>query len=353
MVTAIGNGLWLHTAWADNAQGSDGFSLTFVEGKAYVGTFTNDNAAEEQSAVMYTWAKLNSEDSEEAQTQSEEVTTVTKRRVADHASEIENQMIDQDSIADGISDTVNYFFYDNDGAHVSTVEGDATTGNNVLINANGMDIRNGTDVMASFGSSAVILGESGESQVVVNPSDIIMRDVSGSEMVIHNNNGAFTLDFGGNFETFLSVSNAFMSLSTIDREAVSHPQINLTATDLSINEQSMGIDIDGDSVRINSDGSDFFTFNHDGSWTQKISMVTVFRTFTAQSAGARSYFQVSWGSDLGTTPFSVIVHTGSVSALAGAQFTPVNVSSTGAYINYYCPAATQQATLTIRAYYYE
>lgn len=353
MVTAIGNGLWLHTAWADNAQGSVGFSLTFVEGKAYVGTFTNDNATEEQSAVMYTWAKLNSEDSEETQTQTEEVQTVTKRRVADHASEIENQMIDQDSIADGISDTVNYFFYDNDGAHVSTVEGDATTGNNVLINANGMDIRSGTDVMASFGSSAVILGESGESQVVVNPSDIIMRDVSGSEMVIHNNNGAFTLDFGGNFETILSVSNAYMSLQTIDREAVSHPQINLKATDLSINEQSMGIDIDGDSVRITNDDTTMFSFNHDGSWTQKLHMVTVSRTFTAQSAGARSYFQVSWGSDLGTTPFSVIVHTSSVAALAGAQFTPINVSSTGAYINYYCPAATQQATLTIRAYYYE
>lgn len=353
MVTAIGNGLWLHTAWADSAQGSDGFSLTFSEGKAYVGTFTNDNAAEEQSAVMYTWAKLNSEDSEETQTQTEEVPTVTKRRVADHASEIENQMIDQDSIADGIGDTVNYFFYDNDGAHVSTVEGDATTGNNVLINANGMDIRSGTDVMASFGSSAVILGESGESQVVVNPSDIIMRDVSGSEMVIHNNNGAYTLDFGGNFETFLSVSNAFMSLQTIDREAVSHPQINLKATDLSINEQSMGIDIDGDSVRITNDDTTMFSFNHDGSWTQKLHMVTVSRTFTAQSAGARSYFQVSWGSDLGATPFSVIVHTSSVAALSGAQFTPINVSSTGAYINYYCPAATQQATLIIRAYYYE
>ena len=353
MVTAIGNGLWLHTAWADNAQGSDGFSLTFVEGKAYVGTFTNDNATEEQSAVMYTWAKLSSEDSEETQTQTEEVPTVTKRRVADHASEIENQMIDQDSIADGIGDTVNYFFYDNDGAHVSTVEGDATTGNNVLINANGMDVRSGTDVMASFGSNAVILGESGESQVVVNPTDIIMRDSSGSEMVIHNNNGAYTLDFGGNFETFMSVSGSFLSFSTTDDDMINHPQIVLEAIDKTYTEKSMSVSIDGDGVSINSDSSPFFSFNHDGSWTQKLHMVTVSRTFTAQSAGARSYFKVSWGSDLGATPFSVIVHTGSVAALAGAQFTPINVSSTGAYINYYCPAATQQATLTIRAYYYE
>lgn len=353
MVTAIGNGLWLHTAWADNAQGSVGFSLTFVEGKAYVGTFTNDNATEEQSAVMYTWAKLSTEDDAETQTQTEEVTTVTKRRVADHASEIENQMIDQDSIADGIGDTVNYFFYDNDGAHVSTVEGDATTGNNVLINANGMDIRSGTDVMASFGSNAVILGESGESQVVVNPSDIIMRDVSGSEMVIHNNNGAFTLDFGGNFETFLSVSSALVKLYTTDSQALYYPEISFEAVDKTYTEKKMGIDINGDSVSITSDGSDIFSFNHDGSWTQKLQMVTVSRTFTAQSAGARSYFQVSWGSDLGATPFSIIVHTSSVAALAGAQFTPINVSATGAYINYYCPAATQQATLTIRAYYYE
>ena len=353
MVTAIGNGLWLHTAWADSADGSEGFSLTFSDGKAYVGTFTNDNATEANSAVLYTWTKLSTEDDAETQTQTEEVTTVTKRRVADHASEIENQMIDQDSIADGISDTVNYFFYDNEGAHVSTVEGDATTGNNVLINANGMDIRSGTDVMATFGSNAVILGESGESQVVVNPSDIIMRDVSGSEMVIHNNNGGFTLDFGGDFETFLSVAGSLLSLSTTDNQALSYPQISLEVTDQTYTTQSMGINITGDSVSITSEGSSIFSFNHDGSWTQKLHMVTVSRTFTAQAAGALSYFQVSWGRDLGTTPFSVIVHTGSVAALAGAQFTPINVSSTGAYINYYCPAATQQATLTIRAYYYE
>lgn len=353
MVTAIGNGLWLHTAWADSADGSEGFSLTFSEGKAYVGTFTNDNATEANSAVLYTWTKLSTEDDAETQTQTEEVTTATKRRVADHASEIENQMIDQDSIADGINDTVNYFFADNDGAHVSTVEGDATTGNNVLINSTGMDIRNGTDVMASFGSNAVILGESGESQVVVNPTDIIMRDVSGSEMVIHNNNGAFTLDFGGNFETFLSVAGSLLSFSTTDTEAVSHPQINLTATDMSINEQSMGINIDGDSVRINSDGTTIFSFNHDGGWTQKIHLVTVSHTFAAQSAGARSQFQVSWGSTLDHAPFSVIVHSASVGYLEGAQFTPINVSTTGAYINYYCPAATRQATLIIRAYYYE
>lgn len=353
MVTAIANGLWLHTAWADSADGSDGFSTTYEDGKAYVGTFTNDNATEANSAVLYTWAKLSTEDDAETQTQTEEVTTVTKRRVADHASEIENQMIDQDSIADGISDTVNYFFADNDGAHVSTVEGDATTGNNVLINANGMDIRSGTDVMATFGSNAVILGESGESQVVVNPSDIIMRDVSGSEMVIHNNNGAFTLDFGGEFETFLSVTNALLSIHTTDNDGVYYPQISLEAIDKTYTEKSMGIDITGDGISITSDGTAIFSFNHDGSWTQIIRMVTVSRTFTAQSAGARSYFQVSWGGDLGATPFSVIVHTSSVSALAGAQFTPINVSSTGAYINYYCPAATQQATLTIRAYYYE
>ena len=53
--------------------------------------------------------------------------------------------------------TKNYFWHDADGAHVSTTEGDATTGPNVLIDVNGMTIRLNTDALAAFMSSGVTL----------------------------------------------------------------------------------------------------------------------------------------------------------------------------------------------------
>lgn len=64
-----------------------------------------------------------------------------------------------DAQAKAIEDTKAYFFYDDDGAHVTTNEGDATTGNNVLIDADGMKIRDGETELASFGADTIKLGE--------------------------------------------------------------------------------------------------------------------------------------------------------------------------------------------------
>lgn len=60
----------------------------------------------------------------------------------------------------------NYFFHDNDGAHVTSAAGDATTGNNVLIDANSFDIRDGTSVLASFAANLVELGKNGNTSVI-------------------------------------------------------------------------------------------------------------------------------------------------------------------------------------------
>lgn len=63
----------------------------------------------------------------------------------------------------------NYFWHDAAGAHVSTVENDATTGRNVLIDSDSLDIRDGEETTASFGEQAVI-GKSSGSQVIINDS---------------------------------------------------------------------------------------------------------------------------------------------------------------------------------------
>ena len=49
-----------------------------------------------------------------------------------------------------------YFWHDDEGAHVSTAEGDATSGPNVLIDSDSLDIRDGQEVLASFGEVTTI-----------------------------------------------------------------------------------------------------------------------------------------------------------------------------------------------------
>ena len=67
-----------------------------------------------------------------------------------------------DTAAAGIAQTTqndlvahkNYFWHDSSGAHISDTAG-STAGKNVLINSDGMQIRNGSDTLAAFYSSAV------------------------------------------------------------------------------------------------------------------------------------------------------------------------------------------------------
>lgn len=54
-----------------------------------------------------------------------------------------------------------HFWADDEGAHVATVDGDATSGPNVLIDSDGMDVRDGADMLAHFGGTAVIGREDG------------------------------------------------------------------------------------------------------------------------------------------------------------------------------------------------
>lgn len=83
-----------------------------------------------------------------------------------------------------------------------------------------------------------------------------------------------------------------------------------------------------------------------------IGMTTKTYSFAAQSAAAKGYFQVTWDSTLPNAPFSVYVHTSSISGLNGTQFSLVNATTSSAYFTYYCPVAKSGTTsLTIRAYY--
>ena len=55
--------------------------------------------------------------------------------------------------------TINYFWHDDAGVHVATVEGSATSGPNALMSATGFRIRNGTTVLAEFLANLISLGQ--------------------------------------------------------------------------------------------------------------------------------------------------------------------------------------------------
>lgn len=85
--------------------------------------------------------------------------------------------------------------------------------------------------------------------------------------------------------------------------------------------------------------------------TTTVKSVTATYSFTAKSAGSSGYFSVAWATS--SRPISVIVHTTSISALNGTQFSVVNATTSGGYITYYCPKATTSTiSLTIYVYCY-
>lgn len=66
---------------------------------------------------------------------------------------------------DAVADVSNYFWHDSLGAHVSNIDRD-TSGNNVLIDADSVDIKDGNDVLATFTASTVELGKNSANSTI-------------------------------------------------------------------------------------------------------------------------------------------------------------------------------------------
>lgn len=85
-----------------------------------------------------------------------------------------------DAATTAVANVTNYFFHDDDGVHVTTTEGNPDTGSNVLIDSDGMDVRDGTDVLAYFHSTEMGVGESSAIHIVINSNGMWVMD--GSDM---------------------------------------------------------------------------------------------------------------------------------------------------------------------------
>ncbi len=86
-----------------------------------------------------------------------------------------------ESAVAGVKGIINYFWHDADGVHVSTAPGDATsTGvKNVLVDSEGMDIRDGETLLAYFRSEAIRLGKN-LGYMEITPSSFAFRPSFGS-----------------------------------------------------------------------------------------------------------------------------------------------------------------------------
>lgn len=63
-----------------------------------------------------------------------------------------------DVVRENVNNVVAHFWFDDDGAHISETDGDATVGNNILIDTDSVDIRDGEDLLASFDAGEIKLG---------------------------------------------------------------------------------------------------------------------------------------------------------------------------------------------------
>ena len=63
------NGLngYVHTAWANSADGSQGFSTSDSVGKLYLGVYTDNTAADSQNYADYSWSLIKGADGEDGQ----------------------------------------------------------------------------------------------------------------------------------------------------------------------------------------------------------------------------------------------------------------------------------------------
>lgn len=101
-------------------------------------------------------------------------------RVADYSSTFSNAQQTVINQMDAATEAINkHFFYANaTGAHITTVENDPDSGNNVLIDSTGLYLRDNTDELASFTSDGATFDPSGHQKL-----RIVNSDVHGSQVM--------------------------------------------------------------------------------------------------------------------------------------------------------------------------
>ena len=124
------------------------------------------------------------------------------------------------------------------------------SGRNVLIDSDSIDIRNGSDVLASFGSTAVI-GQEGESQVQIDYNSLQMIDKEGNIFFVvsdlRDRSGTATVE-----ESFTYRDTTMLTFQALGIVKVVADGTTLSNTDYSLgpNGQDVTINVSYDEVKI-------------------------------------------------------------------------------------------------------
>ena len=118
-----------------------------------------------------------------------------------------------------------HFFYANaTGAHITTVENDPDSGNNVLIDSNGLYVRNDTDVLASFDANGATFDATGSQKMrIVNSAAhgtqiMAEGDNANTEVYIVADDKTVTTD-GNECGMYWHLAPGVATLASINRDA--------------------------------------------------------------------------------------------------------------------------------------
>jgi len=202
MVIETIGGLYLHSAYATDAVGSD-FSLTYFDGALYLGNYTDSSQTESTNPAMYTWRVLGEVElngatdldliinNEALIEYLDGVDVDLQAGITDSEENLQNTQAAQDDVAKIANSTAQYFWVaeegEDTGAHITEIpredfEADPSNGGgNLLARSNGIAVRDGLSELAQFGADGIRLGESGAlSALTMDAETIEMKTAQGA-----------------------------------------------------------------------------------------------------------------------------------------------------------------------------
>lgn len=146
-----------------------------------------------------------------------------------------------------------HFFYTNaTGAHITTVENDPDSGNNVLIDSSGVYIRENTDVLAEFTATDARIGESSSAHADISTSGLQVYESDGTTLIANLGYGPGKDSGGGTtnapYYTLGARSGAIGNYSVAEGKAT-------TASGYASHSEGLNTTVSGTSSHVEGDSS--------------------------------------------------------------------------------------------------
>lgn len=264
----ITNGVvfYIHMAAANSADGTVDFTLDPLEGGPYLyeGELVDEEEAENTDPSAYTWTLTETEEktpyTPTLQDVADEV-VVNKQATDEQLEEVDGKATAAQQVA---AATANYFFADANGTHVASVAGNANSGFNTLGTSTGFAIRNGTDTLSAWSSSAiefydedgatiasfgetVTLGDDSKGHAEVDFNSLTLYDTDGTGKV-------FEVGDMRDAQGVATLTETFYPTQTTSMFTVRFPVQSITA--VTVDGTAVGYTSEGMTVTLNTAATD-------------------------------------------------------------------------------------------------